>query len=157
MNTQKNWFIFCLLLFSRSVVSDSWRLHGLQHMRLPCPSQTPRVYSNSCPLCQWCHPIISYSVISFSSCLQSFPASGSFQRSQFFALDGQSIGVSASATVLPMNIQDWFLWRLTSLISLLSKELSRVFSSTTIWKHQPSLWSSSHNCTWLLEKPQLWL
>ena len=106
----------------------------------------------------WCHSTISSFIEPFSSHLQSFPESGSFQISQFFALDGQSIGVSASATVLPMNIQDWFLWRLTSLISLLSKELSRVFSNTTVQKHQffdsqPSLWSKSHIHTWLLEKP----
>ena len=95
--------------FSRSVVSNSLRPHGLQHARLPCPSPTPRVYSNSCPLCQWCHPIISSSVVPFSSCLQSFPASGSFPMSQFFTSGGQSIGVSASTSVLPVNIQDWFL------------------------------------------------
>ena len=89
-----------------SVVADSWRLHGLQHTRPPCPSPTPGIYSNSCPLSQWCHPIISSSVVPFSSCPQSFPASGSFQMTQFFALDGQNIGVSVSASVLPMNIQD---------------------------------------------------
>ena len=99
--------------------------HGLQHTRPPCPSLTPRVYSNSCPLSQWYHPTFSSSVIPFSSCLQSFPASGSFQMSQFFASGGQSIGASASASVLPMNIQDWFPLGWTGWISLLSKGLSR--------------------------------
>ena len=99
---------FSSVQFSCSVVSDSLRPPGLQHSRLPCPSPTPRVYSSSCPLSQWCHPTISSSAIPFSSCLQSFPASGSFPMSQFFASGGQSIGVSASAAVLPMNIQDWF-------------------------------------------------
>ena len=96
------------LLFSHSVMSDSLQPHGLQHARLPCPSPTSRAFSNSCPLSQWCHPTISSSVSPFSSCLQSFPAWGFFPRSQFFASGGQSIGVSASASVLPMNIQDWF-------------------------------------------------
>ena len=128
--------------------------------RLPCPSPTPRVYSNSCPLSRWCHPTISSSDIPFSSCLQSFPKSGSFPRSQFFISGGQSIGVSASGSVLPMNIQDWFPLGLTGLISLLSKWLWRVFSSTTVQKHQffgaqLSLWSNSQIHTWLLEKPQL--
>ena len=113
-----------------SVMSNSLRPHGLQHARPPCPSPTPRVYSNSCPLSLWCHPTISSSVVPFSSCLQSFPASGSFQISQFFASGGQSIGVSASASVLPMNIQDWFPLVWTSLISLKSKGLSRVFYNT---------------------------
>ena len=99
---------FSSVQFSHSVVSISLRPHGLQHARPPCPSPTPRVYSNSCPLSQWCHPTISSSVIPFSSCLQSFPASGSFQMSQFFASGGQRIGVSASTSVFPMNIQDWF-------------------------------------------------
>ena len=99
---------FCSVQFSRSVVSNSLKPHGLQHTRFPCPSPTPGAYSNSCPPSQWCHPTISSSVIPFSSCLQSFPASGSFQMSQFFVSAGQSIGVSASASVLPMNIQDWF-------------------------------------------------
>ena len=102
-------FAFSSVQFSLSVVSDSFWPHGLQHTRLPCPSPTPRVYSNSCPLKQWCHPTISSSVIPFSSCLQSFPALGYFQMSQFFTSDGQSTGVSASASVLPMNIQD-FQW-----------------------------------------------
>ena len=99
--------IFSSVQFSRSVVSDSLRTHGLQHTRPPCPSPPPGVYSNSCPLNQWCHPTISSSVVPFSSCLQSFPASGSFQMSQLFASGGQSIGVSASTSVLPMNTQDW--------------------------------------------------
>ena len=137
-------------------MSDSLWPHGLQHTRLPCPSPTPGAYSNSCPSRQWCHPTISSSVDLFSSCLQSFPASGSFQMSQFFTSGGQSIGVSASALVLSMNIQDWFPLRLTGLISLQSKGLSRVFSSTTVQKHQffsaqLSLWSNSYILTWLLE------
>ena len=103
--------------FSCSVVSDSLWPHGLQHARPPCPLPTPRVYSNSCPLSQWCHPTISSSVVPFSSCLQSFPASGSFQMSQFFALGGQNIGISASPSVLPMNIQDWFPLGWTGLIN----------------------------------------
>ena len=105
--------------------------HGLQHARLPCPSPTPRACSNSCPLRWWCHPTISPSVVPFSSCLQSFPASGSLQVSQFFTSDGQSTGVSASASVFPMNIQGWFPLELTGLISLQSKWLSRVFSKFT--------------------------
>ena len=120
---------------SRSVLSDSLRPHGLQHVRPPCPSPTPRAYSNSCPLSQWCHPTISSSVVPFSSCPQSFPASGSFQMSQLFALGGQSIGVSASASVLPMNTQDWSPLGWTGWISLQSKGLSRVFN-TTVQKHQ---------------------
>ena len=131
-------------------MTDSLRPHGLQHVRPPCPSPTPGVYSNSCPLSQWCHPTISSSVIPFSSCcLQSFPASESFPMSQFFASGGQNIGVSTSASVLPMNIQDLFLLGLTGLTSLQSKGLSRVFSNTTVQKHQffgaqLSLWSNSH-------------
>ena len=126
---------FSSVQFSRSVVSDSLQPHGLQHARPPCPSPTLRVYSNSCPLSRWCHPTISSSVIPFSSWLQSFPASGSVQMSQFFASGGQSIGVSASTSVLPMNTQGWSLgW--TGWISLQSKGLSRVFSNTTIQKHQ---------------------
>ena len=109
--------------------------HGLQHARLPCPSLSTKVCSNSCPLSQWCHPTNSSSVTPFSSCPQSFPVSGSFPRSQFFASGGQSIGASASASVLPMSIQDWFALGLTGLI-LLSKGLSRVFSGNTIQKHQ---------------------
>ena len=122
--------------FSHSVVYDSLRPHGLQHTRPPCPSPTPRVYSNSCPLCRWCHPTILSSVVPFSSHLQSFPASRSFQISQFFESGGQSIGVSASASVLPKNIQDWFPLGWTGCISLQSKGLSRVFSNTTVQKHQ---------------------
>ena len=118
------------------VMSDSLQSHGLQPARLPCPSPTPRACSNSCPWSQWCHPTISSSVISFSSFLQSFPASGSFQISQLFTSGGQSIGVSASASVLPMNIQDCFPLGWTGLISLQSKGLSRVFSNTTVQKHQ---------------------
>ena len=124
-----------LVQFSHSVVSASLRPHELQHARLPCPSPTPRAYSNSCPSSRWCHPTISYSVIPFSSRLQSFPASGSFQLSQVFASGAQSIGVSASASVLPVNIQDWFPLGWTGLI-LQSKGLPRVFSNTTVLKHQ---------------------
>ena len=122
--------------FSHSVMSDSLRPHGLQHARLPCPSPTPGAYSSSCPLSWWCHPTISSSVIPFSSRLQSFPTSGSFLMSQFFASGSQTIGVSASASVLPMNIQDWFPLGWTGWISLQSKGLSRVFSNTTVQKHQ---------------------
>ena len=122
--------------FSRSVVSDSLRLHGLQHTRPPCPSPAPKACSNSCPSNWWCHPTISFSVIPFSSCLQSFPAWGFFPRSQFFASNGPSIGISASASVLPMNIQDWFSLGWTDWISLQSKGLSRVFSNTTVQNHQ---------------------
>ena len=140
-------------------VSDSLWPHGLQHNRLPCPSSTPGACSNSCPSSQWCHPTISSSVVPFSSCLQSFPASGSFpvsQKAWFFASGGQSIGASASASVLPMRFQVWFPLGLTGLI-LVSKGLSRVFSGTTIQKHQffgaqPSLWSNSHISTWLVER-----
>ena len=120
--------------FSRSVVSNSLGPYGIQHARLPCPSPTPGVYSNSCPSHRWCHPTISSSVVPFSSSLQSFPASGSFQMSRLFASGGQSIWVSASTSVLPMNIQDWFPLGLTGWISLKSKGLSRVFSSTTVQK-----------------------
>ena len=122
--------------FSHSVMSNSLRPHGLRHTRLPFPSPTPGVYSNSYTLSQWCHPTISSSVVPFSSHLQSFPAPGSFQMSQFFASSGQSIGVSGSASVLPMNIQDWFPLGLTCLISLQSKGLSTVFSNTTVQNHQ---------------------
>ena len=131
------------------------RDHGLQQTRLPRPLLSPGACSNSCSLSQWCHPTIFSSVAPFSSSLQSFPASGSFPMSQLFAFSGQSIGVSASASVLPMNSQGWFPLGLTGLI-LRSKRLSRVFSNTTVWKHQffgaqPSLWSNSHIHTWLLE------
>ena len=144
--------------FGHSVVSNSLGPHGLQHTRLPCPSPTPRVCWNSHPSSRWCHPTILLLVFPFSSCLQYFPASGSFLMSCLFISGSQSIGVSASASVLPMNIQGWFPLGLTGLISLLSKCLSRVFSSTTIRKHQffgtqPSLWSNSHIHTWPLEKP----
>ena len=122
--------------FSHSVVSSSLRPHGLQHARLPCPSPTSGVYSNPCPSSRWCHPTISSSVVPFSSCPQSFPASGFFQMSQLFALGGQIIGVSASTSVLPMNTQDWSPLGWTGWISLQSKGLSRVFSSTTVQKHQ---------------------
>ena len=120
--------------FSCSVVSDSLQSHGLKNTRFPCPSPTPRAYTNSCPLSRWCHPTISSSVIPFSSHLQSFPASGSFPMNQFFASGGQRIGVSASASVLPMNIQDWFPLGWIGWISLQSKGLSRVFSNTTVRK-----------------------
>ena len=121
---------------SRSVMSNSSWPHGLQDTRPPCPSPTSRACSNSCPLSQWCHPTISSSVVPFSSCLQSFPASGSFPTSQFFASGGQSIGVSASAPVLPMNTQDWSPLGWTGLVSLQSKGLSRVFYSPTVQEHQ---------------------
>ena len=142
--------------FSCSVMSDSVQPHGLQHTRLPCSSPSRGVRSNSCPLSWWCHPTISSSVVPFFSWLQSFPASGFFQMSQFFASGGQSIG--ASASVLPMNIQGWFPLGLTSWISLQSKGLSRVSSSTTVQKHQfcstrPSLWPNSDIHKWLLGKP----
>ena len=114
--------------FSRSVISDSLRPHGLQHTRLPCPSPTPRGYSNLCPSSRWCHPTTSFSAVTFSSCLQSFPASGSFQMSVLH-IGGQSIGISASTSVLSMNIQAWFPLGWTGWISLLSKGLSRVFSN----------------------------
>ena len=130
----------------------------LQHARLPCPSLTPGAYLNSCPYSWWCHTIISSSVVPFSSCLQSFPALGSFLRSQFFQSGGQKIGVSASASVLPMNIQDWFPLGWTGCFSLQSKGLSNVFSNTTVQKHQffsaqLSFQSNSHIHTWPLEKP----
>ena len=130
------WCHFSSVLFSRSVVSDSLWPHGPQHSRLPCPSPTPRVHPNPGPLSQWCHPTISSSVIPFSSCLQSFPASGSFQMSQLFASGGQRIGVSASTSVLPMNTKDWSPLGWTGWTSLQSKGLSRVFSNTTLQKHR---------------------
>ena len=149
---------FSSVQFSCSVMSNSLRPHGPQHARPPCPSSTPGVYSNSCPLSRWCHPTISSSVIPFFSSLQSFPASETFQMSQLFTPGGQSIGVSASASELPMNIQDWCPLGWTGWIFLQSKGLSRVFSNTTVQKHQffgtqLSLWFSSHIHTWLLEKP----
>ena len=141
-----------------AVVSNSLWPHGLQHARHPCPSPTPRACSNSCPSSWWCHSTISSSVIPFSSCLQSFPASESFPVSQFFSSGGQSIEASASASVLPMNIQDLFPLGWTGLISLQFKGPSRVFSNTTVQKHQffsaqLSLCSNAHIHTWLLEKP----
>ena len=125
-----------LVQFSYSVVSDFWRPHGLEHTRPPCLSPTPGVYSNSCPLSWWCHPIISSSVFPFSSLLQSFPASGSFPMGQLFTSGGHSIRISALAPVLPMNIQDWFPLGWTGWISLQFEGLSRVFSNTTVQKHQ---------------------
>ena len=142
-------------------MSNSLWPHRLQHTRLLCPSLSPGVCSNSCPLSQWYHPTISSSVISFSSCLQSFQTGGSLPMSHLFASGAQSIGASAFA-VLWMNIQGWLHLGLTGWMSLLFKILSRVFSSTTVRKHQffsasPSLWSYSHIHTWPLEKPYLWL
>ena len=122
--------------FSHSVVSNSLRPHELQHARPPCPPPTPRVYPNLCPLSQWCHPTTSSSVIPFSSCPQFFPASGSFQTSQLFTSGGQIIGVSASTSVFPMSTQDWSPLGWTGCIFLQSKGLSRVFSNTTVQKHQ---------------------
>ena len=149
--------VYVSVQFSHSVLSDSFRPHELQHARLPCPSPTPGVHANSCPLSRWCHPAISSSVVPFSSCPQSLPASESFSMSQLFTSGSQSIGVSASTSVLSMNTEDWSPLGWTGWMSLLSKGLSRVFSNTTIQKHQffgaqLSLWSNSHICTWLLEK-----
>ena len=147
----------CSVQFSCSVVSDSLQPHESQHPRPPCPSPTSGVYSNSCPSSRWCHQAISSSVIPFSSCPQSLPASGSFPMSQLFTWGGQSIGVSASMSVLPMNTQDWIPLGWTSWISLQSKGLSRVFSNTTVQKHQffgaqLSSQSNSHIYTWPLKK-----
>ena len=144
--------------FRRSVVSDSLRPYESQHARPPCPSPTPGVHSDSRPSSQWCHPAISSSVVPFSSCTQSLPASESFPMSQLFASGGQSTGVSALALFLPMKSQDWSLSEWTSWISLQSKGLSRVFSNTTVQKHQffgtqPSSQSNSHIHTWPQEKP----
>ena len=143
--------------FSRSVVSDSLQPHESQHTRPPCPLPTPGVYPNPCPLSQWCHPNISSSVIPVSAWLQSFPKSGSFQMSHFFTLGGQSIGVSASTSVLPVNTQDWSPLEWTGWISSQSKGLSRVFSNTTVQKHQLfgtqlSLWFNSYIHKGVLEK-----
>ena len=143
-------------------MSNSLRPRGLQHARLPCSSPSPGVCANSCSLSWGCHPTISSSVVLFSSCLLSFPESGSFPMSRLFPSGGQSIGASALASVLLMNIQGWFPLGLIGLISLQSKVLSRIFSNTTVKKHQffsaqPSLQSNSHIHTWLLEKPWLWL
>ena len=148
--------------FSHSVVSNSLQPNGLQQTRLPCPSLSPRACSNSCPLSWWCHPTISSSVAPFSSCPQYFTESKSFPVSQFLASGSQRIRASASASVLPMKSQGWFPLGLTGWISLQSKGLSRVFSNTTVQKHQffgtqPSLWFNSHIHTWLLIKPQFWL
>ena len=128
--------LFSSVQFSRSVVSDSLWPHELQHARPPCPSPTPGVHSNSCPLSWWCHAAILSSVIPFSSCFQSFPESRSCPLSQFFTSGGQSIGVSVSASALLMNIQDWFPLGWAGWISLPSRGLSRVFSNTTVQKHQ---------------------
>ena len=143
---------------SCSVMSNLLRSHDSQHIRPPCSSPTPRVHRNSCPLNQWCHPSISSSVVLFSSCPQSLPASGSYPMSQHFVWGGQSIGVSASASVLPMNTQDWSPLEWPGWISLQSKRLSRVFSNTTVQKHQffgtqLSSQSNSHIHTWPLETP----
>ena len=156
--TQTYVVLLLLLFFSYFIVSDSMWPHGLQHTRFLCHSLSPGVCSHSCPLNWWCHPTISLSIIPFSSCLQSFPASGSFPMSQFFASGGQSIGVSASTSVLPLSIQDWFPLGWTGWSPLQSKGLSRVSSSTTVQKHeffgaQLSLQSNSHIHTWPLEKP----
>ena len=147
-------FFLCSVQFSCSVVSDSLQPRESQHARPPCPSPTPGVHSDSRPSSQWCHPAISSSVVPFFSCPQSLPASGSFPMSQLFAWGGQSIGVSASTWVLPMNTQDWFPLEWTGWISLQSKGLSH----TTVQKHQffgaqLSSQSNSHIYTWLLEKP----
>ena len=143
-------------------MSNSLWPHELQHTSPSCPSPTPGVYPNPCPLSWWCHPTISSSVVPFSFCLQSFPESGSFQVSQLYTSGGQSSGISASASVLPMNTQDWSASGWTGWISLQSKGLSRVFSNTTVQKHQffgtqLSLQTNSHIHTWPLEKPQPWL
>ena len=148
----------CSVQFSHSVLSNSLGPHEAQHTRPPCPSPTPGVYPNSCPLSQWCHAAISSSVVPFSSCHQSLPASGSFPMSQLFAWDSQSIVVSVSASVLPMNTQDWSPLEWIGWISLQSKGLSRVFSNTTAQKHQffGAQLSSQFNSrihTWRLEKP----
>ena len=150
--------MFSSVQFSQSVVSSSLQPHELQHARPPCPSPSFRVHSSSCPLSRWCHSAISSSIVPFSSCPQSLPASRSFPMSQLFSWSGQSIGVSASASVLPMNTQDWSPLGWTSWISLQSKGLSRVFSNTTVQKQQffgaqLSSQSNSHIHTWLLEKP----
>ena len=154
--------MFSSVQLSRSVVSDSVRPHELQHARPPCPSPTPGVHSHSCPSSQWCHPAVSSSVIPFSSCPQSLPASESFPISQLFAWGGQSTRVSALASFLPKKSQRWSPSEWTGWISLQSKGLSRVFSNTTVQKHrffcaQLSLYSNSHIHTRTLEKPQPWL
>ena len=151
-------FSLCLLKIISAKFSNSLWPHGLEHARPPCPSPAPIVYPNSCSLNWWCHPIISSSDIPLSSCPPSFPALGSYQMNQLFTSRGQSTGVSASASVLPMNTQDWFPLGWTGWISLQPKGFSRVFSNTTVQKHQffsaqLSLQSNSHIPTWLLEKP----
>ena len=148
----------CSVQFSHSFVSDSLRPHESQHARPPCASPTPGVYPNSCPLSRWCHPAISSSVVPFSSCPQFLPASRSFPMSQPFAWGGQNTGVSTSASVLPMNTQDWSPLGWTGWISLQSKGLSRVFSNTTVQKHQffstqLSSQSNSYIHIWPQEKP----
>ena len=154
----RNKLTFSSVQFSRSVVSDSLRPHEFQHARPPCPSTTPGVHSNSCPLSRWCYPANSSSVVPFSSCPQSLPASESFPMSQLFAWGGQSTGVSALASFLPKNTQDWSPLGWTGWISLQSKGLSGIFSNTTVQKHQffstqLSSQSNSHIHTWPLEKP----
>ena len=139
--------VFSSVQFSHSVVFDSLQPHELQHARPPCPSPTPRVHSNSCPLSRWCHPAISSSVIPFSSCPQSLPASGSFPMSQLFAWGGQSTGVSSLATVLPMNTQDWSPLEWAGWISLQSKRLSRVFSHCMQLKSLNGVWYLVITCT----------
>ena len=151
-------FQFSSVQFSHSVVSDSLWPHELQHASPPCPSPTPGVHPNPCLLSRWCNPAITSSVVPFSSCSQSLPASGSFPMSQLFAWNGQSIGVSASASVLTMNTQDWSPLGWTGWVSLQAKGLSRLFSNTTVQKHQffsaqLSAQSNSHIHTWPLEKP----
>ena len=136
IRTTFKWFRKVNYTHIRSVASNSLRPHGLQQARLPCPSPTPGAYSNSCPVNWWCHPTILSSAVPFSCCLQSFPESWSFPMSQFFESGSQSIGVTASASVLPMNIQDWFPLGWSGWISLQSKGLSTVFSNTTVQKHQ---------------------
>ena len=161
MNHKKLWYVYTIessVQFSRSVMSDSLRPYESQHARPPCPSPTPGVYSNSCASSRWCHPAISSSVTPFSSCPQSLSASGSFPMSQLFTWGGQTVGVSASASVLPVNTQDWSPSGWTGWISLESKGLSRVFSNTTVQKHwffgaQLSSQSNCHIHTWPLEKP----
>ena len=151
-----------ILVVLVQLLSSNFSLHALQHTRLPCPSPSPRACSNTCPLNWWCHPTITSSMTLFCSCPQSIPALESFPMSWLFKSDGQSIGASASASILPMNIQHLFPLGWTVLISLLSKGLSRVFSSTTVQNHQcfgtqPYIWSNSHICILLLENPELWL
>ena len=158
---QQNSYTKVSVQLNCSVMADSLWPHRLQHACPPCPSPTPGVYSDSCPSSRWCHLTISSSVIPFSSCPQSFPVWGAFPMNQPFASGGQSIRISASTSVLPMNTQDWSPSEWTGWISLQSKGLSRVFSNTTVQKHQfctqLSSQSNSHIHTWLLEKPWPWL